>query len=130
MLLSLSSHFMHYPLPLLLRSDFTFNSYLIHNLLYFHNFIHSNYNSNFHTLVMDLSLLHFMLSYYIRFHLLSLLLRLVPYDLYSSLHYLYNSSYFTPDRLSLHYMFIHYLLYYMFIIMLIFIVLHLYCSPT
>ena len=129
MLLSWSLHFMHYPLPLLLHSDFTFSSDLIHNLSYFHNFHSPNYNSNFHNLVLDHSHLHFMLSYYTRFRLHSLLLRLALSYLYSSLHYLYNSSYFTPDRLSLHYMFIHYLLYYMFIIMLIFIVIHLYCSP-
>ena len=53
-LLSYLLHFMHYPLPLLLLSDFIHCSDLIHNLLCFHNFNYSNYNLNFNILVSDL----------------------------------------------------------------------------
>ena len=127
MLLSLSSHFMRYPLPLLLLSDFIYRSDLIHNLLQLHMFILTNYIAMlFHTLVLDHSRLRFMLFYYIRFQIRLLLLLLALFYLYSLLHYLYNSSYFLLCRLSLHYMFIHYLLYYMFIILLKFMLHYLY----
>ena len=117
---------MHYLVLSLLCSDFIYRSLTIRNLLYFHNFIHSNYNSNFHMMDLDHSHLRFMLSYYIRFRLRSLLLPLVLSYLCSSLHYLYNSSYFMLYHLSLHYMFIHYLLLYMFILLSEFMLHYLY----
>ena len=83
MLLSLSLHFMRYPVLSLLHSDFIYRSDLIRNLLHFHNFHLPNCMSNFHMLDLDLSHLHFMLFYYIHFRLHLLLLRLVLYDLYS-----------------------------------------------
>lgn len=126
MLLSLLSHFMHYPLPLSLRSDFILCSDLIHNLLRFHILHFPNYNSNFHMMGLDHLHLRFMLSYYTHFLLRLSLLLLALYDLYSSLRYLHNSSYFLPYRLSLHYMFCYFMLLYMFTIMFGFTIRHLY----
>lgn len=121
---------MRYPLPLLLLSDFMFRPDLIHNLLYFRNFHLPNYIAmSFHTLVLDPLHLHFMLFYYTHFRLHLLLLRLVLYDLYSLLHYLYNSSYFMLYHLSLHYMFRYFHLLYNFILLFGFMLRYLYYLP-